>query len=192
MMRPTTSGLWRPGMDNISRSFSYCNNKNCPSAFPQIASMGALLCIQWDGSSPSYARIITGLTAALAAELADQLNGSPHRLVGGAHRHLVQDLQQPNQGLRMFLCVGSQPRVAARTFQHFTASSRTQWRRCSPKMPLDRHAVADSLELAPWSRGQKKPTDCGSYFTFFTSPFFTPASGKIHIATTINAAVTMM
>ena len=34
--------------------------------------------------------------------------------------------------------------------------------------------------------------DWSSYFTFFTSPFFTPASGKIHIATTINMAVTMM
>ena len=39
----------------------------------------------------------------------------------GAHRHPVQDLQQPNQGLRMFLCVGSQPRVAAPTFQHMAS-----------------------------------------------------------------------
>src|SRR3982074_595770 len=29
------------------------------------------------------------------------------------------------------------------------------------------------------------------YFAFFNSPFFTPASGKIHIATTMKTAVTM-
>lgn len=40
--------------------------------------------------------------------------------------------------------------------------------------------------------GYKLAKDWSSYFTFFTSPFFTPASGKIHIATTINMAVTMM
>jgi hypothetical protein len=28
------------------------------------------------------------------------------------------------------------------------------------------------------------------YFAFFTSPFLTPASGKIHMATTMNTAVT--
>src|SRR5262245_41106884 len=30
-----------------------------------------------------------------------------------------------------------------------------------------------------------------SYFAFLTSPFFTPASGKIHIAATMNTAVAM-
>src|SRR5262249_32540103 len=30
-----------------------------------------------------------------------------------------------------------------------------------------------------------------SYLAFVTSPFFTPASGKIHIAATMNAAVMM-
>src|SRR5262249_62066879 len=30
-----------------------------------------------------------------------------------------------------------------------------------------------------------------AYFAFFGSPFFTPASGKIHIATTMNTAVMM-
>jgi hypothetical protein len=29
-------------------------------------------------------------------------------------------------------------------------------------------------------------------FDFFTSPFFTPASGKTHIATTMKTAVTIM
>lgn len=51
-----------------------------------------------------------------------------------------------------------------------------------------RYVLSQSLDRPLRSR-RASSRYSARYFTFFTSPFFTPASGNTHIATTMKAAV---
>src|SRR5262249_20164791 len=92
-------------------------------------------------------------------------------------------------------------RISQRPINHFEigmaksggahAHQHVRWRERRSRDCLDLQRTARLLQHGRAVVEGHGSAEAISYLAFVTSPFFTPASGKIHIAATMNAAVMM-